>query len=70
MKRISQFTIRINLTLSKIVGTIIVIGGLVIPDVSSSDRVFLVAIGAAAIGVKQYFISKTLNGNHQVEKEV
>lgn len=70
MKRISQFTIKLNFTLSKLVGTVVVFAGLLIPDIESSDKVILVGIGAAMIGVKQYFTSKAFNSNVQESKEV
>lgn len=56
----NQFSIKINLTLSKIMGSIVILGGLFLPGFDSSDRVAAVFVGAAMIGVKQFFTSKSL----------
>lgn len=55
-----QFSLKINFTLSKLMGTIVILGGLFLPDFDSSDRVFAITVGAAMIGVKQFFTNKSL----------
>lgn len=59
MKRI-DITVKIVLTLSKIMGSLVILAGLYgfIKDIGSSE--FLVLTGAGMIGYKQYLTSKDI----------
>lgn len=56
----TNFNIRLSLTLSKIMGALTMIAGLYgfISGKDATQSVALVGIGAAAIGIKQFFNSK------------
>jgi hypothetical protein len=63
----SSITAKIQLTNSNIMGDLIILGGLYgfIAGTDPVQSVLLVGIGAAGIGLKQYFQNKTdlKNGN-------
>lgn len=58
-----SITLKLSLTLSKIIGSLIVLTGLYgfLFKNQSQDSIFLVSIGAAMIGLKQYFLNKAQN---------